>query len=105
MHAHLNVPLDKIVVSDEPIRASVAIDDQPDPEQHLARVETRDALKKLINRLSPPLQSTLHLRYSRDLSTREVAKVESVGVSVIKSRVFRARKQLASLLDARDVNF
>jgi RNA polymerase sigma-70 factor (ECF subfamily) len=104
IHAHLHLPLDEIVLSDEPPRASAAIDDHPDPEQLLARVETRDALKKVINRLSPPLRSTLHLRYMEDLSTREAAQVESVRIGVIKSRVFRARRQLASLLDARDVN-
>lgn len=104
IHAHLHLPIDEIVVSEEPPRASVAIDNHPDPEQLLARVETRDALKKAINRLSPPLRSTLHLRYIQDLSTRETAQVESVRISVIKSRVFRARRQLASLLDARDVN-
>jgi RNA polymerase sigma-70 factor (ECF subfamily) len=103
LRAHPQETLDELVVNDGPPGAAVAIDEHPDPEQLLARVETRDVLKKVINQLPPILRSALRLRYVQDLSIREAARIESVRISAIKSRAFRARKQLASLVDARDI--
>jgi RNA polymerase sigma-70 factor (ECF subfamily) len=103
LRAHPQQPLDEPIVNDGPAGTALAIDETPDPEQLLARVETRAVLKKVISQLPPLLRSALHLRYVRDLSIREAARVESVRIGAIKSRSFRARKQLASLVDARDV--
>jgi RNA polymerase sigma-70 factor (ECF subfamily) len=81
------------------------MDDPEDPEHRLAAIENKETLAKRIRLLSSPLRSALHLRFVQQLSTREVAKVENVGISVIKSRLFRARKQLRAMLRAQDVNW
>jgi RNA polymerase sigma-70 factor (ECF subfamily) len=57
-----------------------------------------------MSRLPSMLRSALDLQDIQDLSTREAAAVEGVNVSVIKSRIFRARRKLVGLLDARELN-
>jgi RNA polymerase sigma-70 factor (ECF subfamily) len=104
LRKHPEVSLDQILANHEQAGPPVAISEGPDPEQWLAHVENREALEKRINLLSPPLRSALHLRDIQCLSTREAAKTESIKISVLKSRIFRARKRLLTLLKAEDVN-
>jgi DNA-directed RNA polymerase specialized sigma24 family protein len=57
-----------------------------------------------MNQLSPRLRTAIQLRDLCHFSIREAATVEGVNVSVIKSRIFRARRKLVDLLDAGDLN-
>jgi DNA-directed RNA polymerase specialized sigma24 family protein len=54
-----------------------------------------------MSRLSPGLRSALRLRDIQGYSSREAAKAEDVKISLIKSRTLRARRKMASLLNAR----
>ena len=84
-------------------RASIGTGPSPDPEELFARSETRSAVLDAINKLPPALRSTFRLRHIRGLSTLETARAEGVNVNVIKSRLWRARRQLMSLLNKRGV--
>lgn len=77
---------------------SWVVDAKPNPEQRYALTERRDLLLKGMMRLSPHLRSPLQLHYFHCLSLPEVAKREGVRVNVLKSRTWRARHQLASIL-------
>ena len=84
-------------------RASIGTGPNPDPEELFARSETQNAVLGAINQLPPALRSAFRLRHIRGLSTLEAARAEGVNVNVIKSRLWRARKQLVSLLNERGV--
>ena len=103
--AHLPLPLEDFVVGDEAHWSAMAIDGQPDPEELVAQSQTWSVLERGINQLSPVLRSAIVLRDVRDLSTREAATASSVNVSVIKSRLLRARRRLATLVTARKKDF
>jgi RNA polymerase sigma-70 factor, ECF subfamily len=101
IHAHLPLPLEEYVASDDIHWTAVAIDRDPDPEQLLAQSQTWADVEKGINKLSPLLRSALLLRDVQDLSTREAATASRVKPNVIKSRLLRARRRLATLVTAR----
>ncbi len=74
------------------------------PSLSLDEFDATDVAPRLsINQLSPPLRSAFRLRHIQGLSTREAARAEGVKISVIKSRLLRARRRLVSLFDARGV--
>jgi len=102
--AHRQLSLDQIIEDGVPPWAAMADLENPDPEQNFARVENHKVLKEGMSRLPFILRSALYLQAIQDLSTREAAAVESVNISVIKSRIFRARRKLVGLLDARELN-
>jgi RNA polymerase sigma-70 factor (ECF subfamily) len=94
------LPLDEFTADVVP-RASIGTGASPDPEELFARSETRTAVLDAIKQLPPAVGSAFRLRHIQGLSTLEAARAE--GVNVIKSRLWRARKQLVSLLNARGV--
>jgi RNA polymerase sigma-70 factor, ECF subfamily len=102
VHTRSQISLDEIVVNDDgPPGVAAIIDTHPDPEQLLAQVEIRYALKKVISQLPPLLRSAFELRDIQELSGREAAEAASLKTCTIKSRTLRAREQLAHLLAAR----
>jgi RNA polymerase sigma-70 factor (ECF subfamily) len=94
------LPLDEFTADVAP-RVSLGTGRSPDPEELFARSETRNAVLDAINQLPPVLRSAFRRRHIQGLSTLEAAKAEGVNVNVIKSRIWRARKQLVSLLNER----
>ena len=85
----------------------VSIDDNPvlqnlegkaeAPEQSAMVGEHRDEVQKLIGQLAPEYRTPLILRYWEEYSYDEIADTMDITVSAVKSRLFRARKQLAKL--------
>lgn len=67
----------------------------PDPEHETGRLEERRMLRQLLNTLSPEDRSAIVLRYWYDFSEEEIAHSLSLTVSAVKSRLHRARLQLA----------
>jgi RNA polymerase sigma-70 factor, ECF subfamily len=104
IHAHSPFPLEEGVPSDDDYWAADAIDGSPNPEQLMAQSQTWTVVAKGIDQLSPVLRSALLLRDIQDLSTREAATAASVKVSVLKSRLMRARRRLATLVTSRKTN-
>ncbi len=77
-------------------RAPLEIPDlQPDPEQVCSSSEIRALVNEQFNLLSPVLRSAFQLRFIDGLSYVEAGQSLGISVSAVKSRVVRARRQLA----------
>jgi len=72
-----------------------APDPGPGPETAVARREGREAARALLARLGPQDRAVVVLRYWDDLSTEEIAGALSLTVKAVKSRLHRARRQMA----------
>lgn len=57
--------------------------------------EESDVVQDLLDTLPEEYRETVVLRYWYDMSYDEIADVMKTSVSAIKSRLFRARRQLA----------
>jgi RNA polymerase sigma-70 factor (ECF subfamily) len=65
------------------------------PEAQAVQSEEQDVVQVLLNTLPEEYRETVILRYWSDMSYDEIADVMKTTVSAIKSRLFRARRQLA----------
>jgi RNA polymerase sigma-70 factor (ECF subfamily) len=76
---------------------------RPDPtptgEAEVLTAERRATLQRAIDRLPQKLKEPLLLTYFDELSQQEAADVLGVTVKTVETRVYRARQQLATLLD------
>ena len=81
-------------LDDEPV-ATVVPSHQRGPEDAALRREIRDEVQDWVGRLSPVYRVPLILRYWYDLSYAEIADVMGLSVQAVKSRLYRARLQLA----------
>lgn len=70
-------------------------DDMPGPETALTQKENQEAVRKMLEQLGDHDRMVLILRYWYDLSYEEIAQSLSSSVSAVKSRLHRARRQLA----------
>jgi RNA polymerase sigma-70 factor, ECF subfamily len=68
------------------------------PEQSLAKKESISALTKEVARLSAPLRSVVILCDFREYSMEEAGAVLCVTKGMVRSRLFRARKQLGAAM-------
>lgn len=75
------------------------------PVQVAESADAQDRVQRALNRLPPEYREAVVLRFVEDLAYEEIAQVQGVAVGTAKSRVFRAKEQLAALLaDVADVN-
>jgi RNA polymerase sigma-70 factor (ECF subfamily) len=65
------------------------------PEAQVAVGEQQELVQNLLDTLPDDYRQTVVLRYWYDMSYDEIAEVMETPVSAIKSRLFRARRQLA----------
>jgi RNA polymerase sigma-70 factor (ECF subfamily) len=72
-------------------------DPAPGPEAALVSREGAEDVQGLLARLHPSDRAAVVLRYWYDLSYEDMAGALQTSVSGVKSRLHRARKQLASL--------
>ena len=70
-------------------------DQNPGPESAASRREGREAARALLSKLGPQDRAVVVLRYWDELSTEEIADTLSLTVKAVKSRLHRARKQMA----------
>ncbi len=68
------------------------------PEQSMIRAEERDEVHNALRGLDSTDRAAIILRYWYDFSEVEIAENLNLTVSAVKSRLFRARKQVAALL-------
>lgn len=80
--------------------ANTLVDARPDPEQTLSSAETRQLVESALEELSPSIRIAFQLRELEDLSNMEAASVAGVQVGAFKSRISRARNQLAERFSA-----
>jgi len=70
------------------------------PEAALVQRQGEEGVQRLLGHLSPSDRAAIVLRYWYDLSYEEMAGMLETSVSGVKSRLHRARKQLATLAPA-----
>lgn len=67
------------------------------PEAQAVAGETEALVQTLLDELPDDYRQTVVLRYWYDLSYQEIAEIMDTTVSAIKSRLFRARRQMAEV--------
>jgi len=72
------------------------------PAELNERAETIARVQHALAGLPGPLHSTFVLAEVRDLSLKEVARIEGCALGTVKSRVHRAREQLRAALGAKE---
>ena len=85
-----------VSIDDNPILQNLRNDD-PQPEESALDVEQAEELQALLSQLEPEYRTPLILRYWEEYSYEEIAETMELTISAVKSRLFRARKQLAEL--------
>ncbi|MEJ5241604.1 MAG: sigma-70 family RNA polymerase sigma factor [Anaerolineales bacterium] len=75
----------------------VADPSQPDPQLHAERHEQNILVQRLLLQLSPLDRAVIILRYWYEFSEAEIGQHLGLTVSAVKSRLHRARRQLAVL--------
>lgn len=72
-----------------------APDPAPSPEKVVGELEESMQMRRLLARLNPQDRAAVILRYWYEFSEEEIARSLSLTVSAVKSRLHRARKDLA----------
>ena len=71
----------------------------PNPESVVTRREREARIEHMLSTLSPTDRAAVLLHYWYDHSYKEIAQVLDLTVSAVKSRLYRARRSLAELLE------
>ena len=74
--------------------------DAPNPESEVVHNEQREQMQGLLRRLDSVDRAAIVLRYWNDCSEAEIAEALNLTVSAVKSRLHRARRELAGLWQA-----
>lgn len=74
------------------------------PAQQAESADAQDRVQRALLQLPDEYREAVVLRFVEDLSYDEIARIQGVAVGTAKSRVFRAKEQLAELLrDSADL--
>lgn len=68
------------------------------PDAGVQKRETREAVQRALEKLSPDLREAVILRDLQDMDYREISQVLKVPEGTVKSRINRGRTELARLL-------
>lgn len=90
-----------ISIEDNPVLQNLESDDLR-PERSALQEETRIEVQTLLEQLAPEYRLPLVLRYWEEMSYEEIAETMNVTVATVKSRLFRARQQLAALYRGKE---
>lgn len=84
---------------DEPLPPHPALmsDKSKGPEAQVVMSEQQEMVQSLLQQIPEDYRQAVVLRYWYDLSYEEIAEMMETSVSAIKSRLFRARRQLAEI--------
>jgi RNA polymerase sigma-70 factor, ECF subfamily len=93
--AHSEASLDEILDGKPGQLPHGMVDARPDAERVYAAIEIDALVEVHVRQLSPLLQTVFRLRAIEGLSTRESSFALGIPASVLKSRLFRARRKLA----------
>jgi RNA polymerase sigma-70 factor, ECF subfamily len=72
----------------------------PNPETETIMNGEDATLHQLINQLNPPDRAAVILKYWYDCSEEDISQMLSLSISAVKSRLHRARRQLARSISA-----
>jgi len=76
-------------------------DHRDNPEQHYARQQRADMLRRAILRLRPESRRVVELQQAGDLSIKEIAQSLGISESAVKSRLLRARTVLTTFVQKK----
>ena len=68
------------------------------PAQRAESAQTQDKVQAALMQLAPEYREAVVLRFVEDLPYDDIARIQGVALGTAKSRVFRAKEQLAGLL-------
>ncbi len=83
------------IVSMEELPSLNMSDGQPNPELSVSRKEEQEQVRALLENLNPTDRAAVVMYYWYDLSYSEVAAALSLTESAVKSRLHRARRNMA----------
>jgi RNA polymerase sigma-70 factor (ECF subfamily) len=78
-----------------------SVDPRPNPQQTLERTESKGQLIEAMAMVPEPFRQALVLSYFRELSIEEIAQRECCSEGTVKSRIFRGKQLLKSILTGR----
>lgn len=81
-----------------PLPSAVLRDRGPSPRDEAARAETRERLRRAIEKLSAEQRAVLTLREWQGLSYGEIAETLGIEIGTVMSRLFYARRKLREWL-------
>ena len=70
--------------------------DVPQPEKTMLKVEADREVRTLLSELSPDYRTVIILKYWYSMSYEEIAQTLGTTIDTIKSRLFRARRMMAT---------
>ncbi|MCZ2128173.1 MAG: sigma-70 family RNA polymerase sigma factor [Anaerolineales bacterium] len=76
--------------------------DAPNPEGEAMRGQSAERVHAMLKDLDGADRAAIVLRYWYDYSEKEIAETLNLSVSAVKSRLHRARKELANLWNAQE---
>lgn len=93
------LPLEEEVIAPERLAS-----DGPNPEAVVAQREQEEQIQQLLAALSPTDRAAITLRYWYDHSYEEIAEALNLTVSAVKSRLYRARRAMAKMIQEETDN-
>ncbi len=89
---------------DEPLAPHPALHSEADkgPEGQMINQEREALVQRMLGQLPAEYREAVVLRYWYDMSYEEIADMQQTSVSAVKSRLFRARRQLADATHERE---
>jgi RNA polymerase sigma-70 factor (ECF subfamily) len=85
-------------IDDDPVMEWLSSDEER-PDDAALRGERAEEVRALLERLDPSYRAPLVLRYWHDLSYKEIASMLNLTEPAVKTRLHRARLQMAALLE------
>ena len=85
-------------LEDDPLVEKVPMPASVDPHRSAERQETSEQIQQWIDQLAPDYRTPVVLLYWYGYSYEEIAEVMGISVSAVKSRLHRARKQIAQMI-------
>ena len=85
----------KLVSLEELVPGSTPTDRTSGPETALEEQEDREAIQELLKELGPRDRAAIVLKYWYEMSYEEISEMLSLTVSAVKSRLHRARRDMA----------
>ena len=85
-----------VSIDDNPVLQNLE-GNAPKPETMAMATERSREMQALLGKMEPEYRTPLILRYWEEYSYDEIAQTMEISVSAVKSRLFRARKQMAEL--------
>ena len=84
---------------DDEINNIDVVDNDPDPENHLIRVQKNKHITGIVHRLKPHYRELIIFRYLDEMSYEEISNKLNMPLGSVKAKLFRARDLLMQILN------